>query len=120
MFSLAGLCHGQCASQKVILVPRSAASWTWVGAAPIPQRTDPHEGTPAGASQITSHVTEANQHRSFRPGSGEPRRSSRPNQASILKAITTLRPSRQRVPVGRFTPTLRHAPELVTRWRSTA
>ena len=27
-----------------------------VGAGPLPQRTDPHEGTPAGANQITSHV----------------------------------------------------------------
>ncbi len=55
-----------------------------VGAGPLPQRTDPHEGTPAGASQITSHVTEADRHRSLQPASGQPRRSSQPNQASIL------------------------------------
>ena len=57
-----------------------------VGAGPLPQRTDPHEGTPAGASQITSHVTEADRHRSLQPASGQPRRSSQPNQPVKLTA----------------------------------
>ena len=55
-----------------------------VGAGPLPQRTDPHEGTPAGASQITSHVMQADRNRSFQPASGQPRRFSQPNQTTIL------------------------------------
>ena len=55
-----------------------------VGAGPPPRQTDPHEGTPPGASQITIHVKEADQHQSCQPAPGQPGTESQPNQAGVL------------------------------------